>query len=71
MKKQHTAFILVLTVTAALLSGCGDKRKTPTTENAPPAPTPEQIPAASAADLLTRDQGTVLAKVNATEFTLA
>ena len=71
MKKQHTAFILVLTVTAALLSGCGGKRKTTTTENAPPVPTAKQIPAASAADLLTRDQGTVLAKVNATEFTLA
>ena len=71
MKKQHTAFILVLTVTAALLSGCGGKRKTTTTENAQPVPTPEQISATSAANLLSRDPGTVLAKVNTSEFTLA
>jgi len=71
MKKQHTAFILILTGTAALLSGCGGKNQTSTTENAQPVPTPEQIPATSAANLLSRDPGTVLAKVNATEFTLA
>ncbi|MBL7114319.1 MAG: peptidylprolyl isomerase [Kiritimatiellae bacterium] len=71
MNQRNTSLILILTATAAFLSGCGDKSKPVAPENAKPVLSPEQIPATSAADLLTRDPGTVLAKVSGTEFTLA